>query len=321
MSTPTEIIRTENVSKLYPVERGIFGRVKRWFRALNGVSIKLFKGETLGLIGESGSGKTTLGKIILDIEKPSGGKVLYRGKDLRELKGQDYRRYRVNVQTVFQNPQSSLNPRWQVWEIVTEGLKINGIVKEKRELLERGRELLSLVHLSEETMFKYPHQLSGGQKQRVAIARAIALKPEVIVADEPTSALDVSVQAQIVNLFLELQERFSISYLFISHSIPVVEAVSDRVAVMYRGFIVEEGKTEEVLGKSAHPYTELLLNSLPGKRNKENTEEPVETPEIPDTGCPFYPRCPKRKKECLNFNVELRKITETHRAACILIEP
>lgn len=319
MSTPTEIIRTEQVSKLYPVERGTFGRVKRWFRALNRVSVKLFQGETLGLIGESGSGKTTLGKIILDIEKPSEGKALYRGKDLRELKGEAYRQYRVNVQTVFQNPQSSLNPRWRIWKIVTEGLRINNILKSKEELIERGRELLSLVHLSEETLFKYPHQLSGGQKQRVAIARAIALKPEVIVADEPTSALDVSVQAQIVNLFLELQKKFSISYLFISHSIPVVEAVSDKVAVMYKGYIVEEGKTEEVLGKPVHPYTELLLNSLPGKRIEGKAAELVEASEFAETGCPFYPRCPKRKKECLNFNVELRKITETHRAACILI--
>ena len=317
MNTPTEIIRTEKVSKLYPVERGTFGRVKRWFRALNSVSVKLLQGETLGLIGESGSGKTTLGKIILDIEKPTGGRVLYRGKDVEELKGEEYKRYRVNVQAVFQNPQSSLNPRWQVWKIVTEGLRINRIVKKREELIGKGRELLSLVHLPEEALFKYPHQLSGGQKQRVAIARAIALKPEVIVADEPTSALDVSVQAQIVNLFLELQEKFSISYLFISHSIPVVEAVSDRVAVMYKGYIVEEGKSEEVLNKPAHPYTELLLNSLPG--TGKNFNEIEETTETPETGCPFYPRCPKRKKECLNFNMELREITETHRAACILV--
>ncbi len=317
MSTPTEVIRTENVSKLYPVERGTFGRVKRWFTALKNVSVKLLEGETLGLIGESGSGKTTLGKIILDIEKPAEGRVLYRGTEIEKLKGKEYRRYRVNVQAVFQNPQSSLNPRWQVWRIVTEGLKINGIAVKKEELIERGRELLSLVHLSEETLFKYPHQLSGGQKQRVAIARAIALKPEVIVADEPTSALDVSVQAQIVNLFLELQEKFSISYLFISHSIPVVEAVSDRVAVMYKGHIVEEGKTEEVLREPAHPYTELLLSSLPG--SKKSFPELNETTETPETGCPFYLRCPKRKKECLNFNMELREITETHRAACILV--
>ena len=319
MSTPTEILRTEKVFKLYPLERGFLGRVKRWFRALNGVSIRLFHGETLGVIGESGSGKTTLGKLLLDIEKPTQGRVLYRGRDLKELSKEEYRRYRVNVQAVFQNPQSSLNPRWQVWRIVTEGLKINGIAGKREELIERGRELLSLVHLSEETLFKYPHQLSGGQKQRVAIARAIALKPEVIVADEPTSALDVSVQAQIVNLFLELQDRFSTSYLFISHSIPVVEAVSDRVAVMYRGYIVEEGKTEEVLGRPAHPYTELLLNSLPGAGSEEIFPELNETAETPETGCPFYPRCPKRKKECLSFNVELREITETHRAACILV--
>ncbi len=318
MNTPTEVIRTEKVSKLYPVERGIFGRVKRWFRALNSVSVKLFQGETLGLIGESGSGKTTLGKIILDIEKPTDGRVLYRGRDIEGLNREEYRRYRVNVQAVFQNPQSSLNPRWQVWKIITEGLRINGISKKKEDLIEKGRELLSLVHLSEETLFKYPHQLSGGQKQRVAIGRAIALKPEVIVADEPTSALDVSVQAQVVNLFLELQEKFSTSYLFISHSIPVVEAVSDSVAVMYKGYIVEEGETTEVLTRPAHPYTELLLNSLPGKEGKA-APEVDEVERVPESGCPFYFRCPKRKKECLSFNMELKQITETHRAACILV--
>ncbi len=318
MNTPTEVIRTERVSKLYPVERGTFGRVKRWFRALNSVSIKLFQGETLGLIGESGSGKTTLGKIVLDIEKPTDGRVLYRGKDIEGLNREEYRRYRVNVQAVFQNPQSSLNPRWQVWKIITEGLRINGISKKKEDLIEKGRELLSLVHLSEETLFKYPHQLSGGQKQRVAIGRAVALKPEVIVADEPTSALDVSVQAQIINLFLELQEKFSTSYLFISHSIPVVEAVSDRVAVMYRGYIVEEGETTEVLTRPAHPYTELLLNSLPGKERKA-APGVDEVEGAPESGCPFYFRCPKRRKECLRFNMELKQITETHRAACILV--
>ncbi len=318
MNTPTEVIRTERVSKLYPVERGTFGRVKRWFRALNSVSIKLFQGETLGLIGESGSGKTTLGKIVLDIEKPTDGRVLYRGKDIEGLNREEYRRYRVNVQAVFQNPQSSLNPRWQVWKIITEGLRINGISKKKEDLIEKGRELLSLVHLSEETLFKYPHQLSGGQKQRVAIGRAVALKPEVIVADEPTSALDVSVQAQIINLFLELQEKFSTSYLFISHSIPVVEAVSNRVAVMYRGYIVEEGETTEVLTRPAHPYTELLLNSLPGKERKA-APGVDEVEGAPESGCPFYFRCPKRRKECLRFNMELKQITETHRAACILV--
>ncbi len=318
MNTPTEVIRTEKVSKLYPVERGTFGRVKKWFRALNSVSVKLFQGKTLGLIGESGSGKTTLGKIILDIEKPTDGRVLYRGRDIEGLNREEYRRYRVNVQAVFQNPQSSLNPRWQVWEIVTEGLKINGILRKKEELIERGREILSLVHLPQEVLFKYPHQLSGGQKQRVAIGRAIALKPEVIVADEPTSALDVSVQAQVVNLFLELQEKFSISYLFISHSIPVVEAVSDSVAVMYKGYIVEEGETTEVLTRPAHPYTELLLNSLPGKEGKAAAGVD-EVEGAPKSGCPFYFRCPKRRKECLSFNMELKQITETHRAACILV--
>jgi oligopeptide/dipeptide ABC transporter ATP-binding protein len=311
-STPTEVLKAENVFKLYPVKRDFFGRVKEWFGALNGVSVEIRKGETLGLIGESGSGKSTLGKVLLDIEKPTEGRVLFKGEDISRLEGKEYRNYRVNVQAVFQNPQSSLNPRMRIWEIVTEGLKINKILTKKRDLRERALELLERVGLNSETLDKYPHQLSGGQKQRVAVARAVALNPEVIIADEPTSALDVSVQAQVVNLFLELQRELGMAYLFITHSIPVVKAVSDRIAVMYKGYILEEGRTEDVLEDPKHPYTELLLSSVPGsKRTYPNVEE-LST----NKGCPFYPRCYKRKNECLNYKVELKEI-KNRKVACI----
>ena len=308
------IVKTVKVEKLYPVKRDFFGRVKEFLRALGGVSVEIYPGETLGVIGESGCGKSTLGKIILDIERPTRGDVLFKGKPIRELRGREYKEYRRSVQAVFQNPTNSLNPRMKVWEIVSEGLKINyGLPKE--ELRERAAELLKMVNLPPTTLEKYPHQLSGGQKQRVAIARAVALKPELIVADEPTSALDVSVQAQIVNLFLELQEELSLSYFFISHSLPVVEAVSDRVIVMYKGYVVEEGTAKELFTQAAHPYTKLLISSVPGvKSSFKAVEEEGEVKE----GCPFYPRCPYRKKECLEFNMELRPLTESHKVACTI---
>ncbi len=310
------LIEVREVRKLYPLRRNFLGRVKEWLSALNGVSLSIYPGECLGVIGESGCGKSTLGKVILDLERPQGGKVLFKGREVRKLKGKDYREYRKSVQAVFQNPQSSLNPRMKAWELVVEGLKINYTLS-KGELLSRAGELLRLVNLPLEVLNKYPHQLSGGQKQRIAIARALALKPEVIVADEPTSALDVSVQAQIVNLFLELQEKFNLSYLFISHSLPVVEAISDRVIVMYKGYIVEEGKNEEVFTEFAHPYTKLLISSVPGSSVSFKEAEEREVKET--QGCPFYVRCPYRKRECLSYNMKPFKLSETHKVACLLV--
>ncbi len=312
------LIEVRKVKKLYPVKRDFFGRVKEWFSALNGVSVSIYRKECLGVIGESGCGKSTLGKIILDLERPEEGEVLFKGKELRRLKGKEYKKYRKSVQAVFQNPQSSLNPRMKVWELVVEGVKINYSLP-KGELLSLAEELLSLVNLSPETLNKYPHQLSGGQKQRVAIARALALKPKVIVADEPTSALDVSVQAQIVNLFLELQEKLNLSYFFISHSLPVVEAISDRVIVMYKGYVVEEGKREEIFSQFSHPYTKLLISSVPGSGVDFEEMEGEEVKEL--RGCPFYPRCPYRKKECLNYDMKPFSLSETHKVACLLVAP
>ncbi|ADU96675.1 oligopeptide/dipeptide ABC transporter ATP-binding protein [Thermovibrio ammonificans] len=307
-----EILKAERVYKLFPVKRNLLGRVTRWFPALRKVSVTVEGGKTLGVIGESGCGKSTLGKLLLDLEKPTKGRVLYKGKDIGNLRGREYREYRVNVQAVFQNPQSSLNPRMKVWEIVTEGLKVNYRLQ-KKELLNRARELLTQVGLPEDYAERYPHQLSGGQKQRVAIARAVALQPEVIVADEPTSALDVSVQAQIVNLFLRLQEELGLSYFFISHSIPVVSAISDSVAVMYKGFVVERGSKEQVLCSTAHHYTKLLKESIPPVKG----EIPEPTGEEPEGGCPFYSRCPARRPECLSYDMEPVEVEPGHFVACI----
>ena len=319
-STPTEILRLEGVSKAFPLKKDFFGRVKKLLKAVNNVSLSIKRGETLGVIGESGCGKSTLGKIILDLEKPDRGKVYYKGKDISKLKGKDYREYRINVQAVFQNPQSSLNPRMRIWEIVTEGLRINFKLS-KKDLKERALSLLGEVGLPPSYAESYPHQLSGGQKQRVAIARALALTPELIVADEPTSALDVSVQAQIVNLLMDIQEKKGISYFFISHSLPVVEAVSDRVLVMYKGYVVEEGKTEEVFKETAHPYTELLIESVPElfpKKEKRPFKALDSENEDVKEGCPFYPRCPQRRRECLFYDMKPLSLSETHRVSCIL---
>jgi len=314
------ILEVKEVFKSFPVKKNFFGKVEKVIRALNGVSLSISKRETVGVIGESGCGKSTLGKVILDLEKPDRGKVFYRGKDISNLRKKEYRIYRKNVQAVFQNPQNSLNPRIKIWEIVTEGLKINYRLPQK-ELKEKAEELLSTVGLPSSYLDRYPHQLSGGQKQRVAIARAIALEPELVVADEPTSALDVSVQAQIVNLLMDVQESLGISYLFISHSLPVVEAISDRVIVMYRGYIVEEGTSKEIFSDTGHPYTKVLISSVPipdpERKRKVIKLKDFDSEEV-SRGCPFYSRCPERKEECLFYDMKPFKISKTHRVSCTL---
>ncbi|MEO2083644.1 MAG: oligopeptide/dipeptide ABC transporter ATP-binding protein [Desulfurobacteriaceae bacterium] len=311
-----KLITLEKVYKQFPVKRSLFGKVLECISALSDVSLSVGKGETVGVIGESGCGKSTLGKVILDIEKPDRGRVLYKGKEISELKRKEYKDYRINVQAVFQNPQSSLNPRWQVWKLVTEGLSIN-FRYSKAELKEKAEELLRIVGLPPSFSEKYPHQLSGGQKQRVAVARAIALKPELIVADEPTSALDVSVQAQIVNLMVELQEVLGISYLFISHSLPVVESISDRVIVMYKGFIVEEGTSREVFSETAHPYTELLISSTPLSGRKVSQFPYLGEGHAVFSRCPFYPRCTRRVPECRSYRMQVLQLSETHKVRCV----
>ena len=314
-----KLIETINVTKEFPIRKDWFGRTVEKLVALRDVSVYVKEGETLGVIGESGCGKSTLAKTILDLEKPTKGEIRYLGKNIRFLKGKEYRNYRLNVQAVFQNPQGSLNPRMKGWEIVTEGLKIN-YAYTKEELKEKARELIELVNLPLNALESYPHQLSGGQKQRLAIARAVALKPKLIVADEPTSALDVSVQAQIVNLFLDLQEKFGMSYFFISHSLPTVEAVSDRVIVMYKGYVVEEGRTEDVISSPLHPYTKLLVESTPVPQIGLKKKRVISTDDekVPESGCPFYFRCSYRKKECLSFDMKPMVVENGRKVACLL---
>jgi oligopeptide/dipeptide ABC transporter ATP-binding protein len=312
------ILKAENITKRFPIKRNFLGKPIEFITAVNDVSLKIGEKETVGVIGESGCGKSTLAKIILNLESPDRGNVFFKGKPINKMNKEEYKNYRKNVQAVFQNPQSSLNPRMKIWEIVTEGLKIN--LKLKRdELKKKAIELLELTRLSKNLSEKHPHQLSGGQKQRVAIARALALNPEIIVADEPTSALDVSVQAQIVNLLLDLQDKFGISYLFISHSIPIVESISDYVIVMYKGMILEEGKTNKIFPNPAHPYTKLLVSCIPVIDHRKR--KVIKLPQIEmetSKGCPFYSRCQVKKDICSREIPKLKEIEENHKVACFL---
>ncbi|WP_457599744.1 oligopeptide/dipeptide ABC transporter ATP-binding protein [Hydrogenivirga sp.] len=283
------LLEVRGVSKAYKLKKGIFG--KRLFYALRDVTLSIRRAEILGVVGESGSGKTTLGKVVLRLEEPTSGNVLFSGRDAFGL-GKEYTRY---VSVVFQDPRSSLNPRMKIREIVEEPLVVHG-VEDRRRIVEDS---LRRVQLPLDFLSRKPDDLSGGQRQRVAIARAIVLKPKLIVADEPTASLDVSVQSEILTLFKGLRQE-GIAFMFITHDIRVVEKVADRVAVIYGGMLMELGRKEEVLGNPMHPYTRFLLSNVPvrhpGLRKEEDFEEYEY--EIPSRGCPFAPRCPNYREEC-----------------------
>lgn len=256
-----KLLEIRDLRKYYPIRRGIL-RYEGEVRAVDGVSLSISEGETLGLVGESGCGKTTLGKVIIRLEEPTGGEVLFKGKNIFSFKGDELKQYRREVQMIFQDPQASLDPRMTAGETIGEALLIHGMQDEK-ERLERVKELLVEVGLEEEHASRYPHEFSGGQKQRIGIARALALKPKLIIADEPVSALDVSIRAQIINLLSQLQKEYRVSYLFIAHNMGLIKHVCNRVAVMEAGRIVEEGGVEEVFSAPEHACTRTLLASLP----------------------------------------------------------
>jgi oligopeptide/dipeptide ABC transporter ATP-binding protein len=318
-SEKSKLVEVRNLVKHFPIENS-----DDVVKAVDGVSFDIFSGETLGLVGESGCGKSTVGKCLLRLYEPSSGEVLFEGQNLVGLPNKQMQRLRREMQIIFQDPYASLNPRLSILSTVSEPLKIHGIGS-KTEQRERTGELLGKVGLDPNYMNRYPHEFSGGQRQRIGIARALALNPKLIICDEPVSALDVSVQAQVVNLLQDLQAEFGLTYLFISHGLAVVEHISQRVAVMYLGKIVEIAEGRELYDNPLHPYTKALLSAIPVPNPKQKRERivlkgDVPTPINPPSGCRFRTRCPWAIERCAEVIPELREIKEGHFAACIRVE-
>ena len=318
----TQIMKAKNVKEYFPIRKGIFSTVKDFVKAVDNVNFFIKKGETFGLVGESGCGKTTLGRTLIKLIPPTNGTVYFMGNNLSDISKSELRKLRLHMQIVFQDPSSSLNPRMTVKQIIGEPIKINSKLKNE-EITQKVLLLLKTVGLDEQHMYRFPHEFSGGQKQRIGIARALALNPDFIVLDEPTSALDVSVQAKILNLFKDLQKKFNLTYLFITHDLSVIKYISDRVAVMYAGKIVELSPTKELFKKQLHPYTIALLCCIPipdPKIKKEFIVIKGEVPSLinPPSGCKFHPRCPKRMPKCKEIEPELIEINNEHFVACHL---
>jgi peptide/nickel transport system ATP-binding protein len=322
MSEPAPLLEVRNLKTYFPIKSGVFRRQVGAVRAVDDVSFEVYPGETLGLVGESGCGKTTLGRTIVRLLDPTEGEIIFDGKPIGKLRKRALRPFRRELQMVFQDPYSSLNPRKRVRNIVGAPLKIHK-VGNRSERRRRVRELLEAVGLSPEHANRFPHQFSGGQRQRIGIARALALRPKLIVADEPVSALDVSIQAQIVNLLEELQDEFSLTYVVIAHDLGLVRHVSDRIAVMYLGRIVELSPAEELYTRPIMPYTEALLSAVPvpnpdvaEKRERIPLRGDVGNPANPPSGCPFHPRCRYATEICSRVEPPLVSYGDGHLAAC-----
>ena len=315
------LIEITDLKTWFPVKRGIFSRTVGHVRAVDGVSLTIGRGETLGLVGESGCGKTTLGRTIIGLEKPQKGTIRYKGKSLLGQPRAEMRSLRRYLQIVFQDPLSSLNPKMTILDILTEGLQEFDLIQTSREA--QAIELLREVGLDKEALFRYPHEFSGGQRQRINIARAISLHPEFIVCDEAVSALDVSIQAQIINLLMELKDKYHLSYLFISHDLSVVHHIADRVAVMYLGRLVEQGQASEVVHHPRHPYTRALLAAVPaiGKAHADPhmLQGEAPSPAAPPSGCRFHPRCPHSMPVCRHQDPPLT-IQDDHQVCCHLFK-
>jgi len=319
------LVQVQHLVKHFPViGGGIFAKTIGVVRAVDGVSVTIHQGETLGVVGESGCGKTTLGRCILQLERPTSGRVLFEGQDLASLTEPEWRVVRRKMQVIFQDPYSSLNPRMTVGQILAEPLKVHAIEPDRQGRRQRVAALLTDVGLLPELVHRYPHELSGGQRQRVGIARALAMNPSFIVCDEPVSALDVSIQAQIINLLDALQERLGLTYLFVAHDLSVVRHISDRVAVMYLGKIVELTDWQRLYEEPLHPYTKALLSAVPiPDPEVEAHREPiiltgeVPSPLNPPSGCVFHPRCPMAIADCQAMVPELREIRPGHWVSCI----
>jgi len=321
MSEP--LLKVKSLKKYFPVRGGILSRTVSWVRAVDGVDFDIERGETLGVVGESGCGKTTVGRTILRLVEPTGGEVLFEGRDIVKLSEREMRKLRKDMQIVFQDPYWSLNPRMMVKDIVAEPLETHlKLGKKGRD--ERVIELLELAGLGSEAAWKYPHEFSGGQKQRIGIARALATNPKFLVLDEPTSMLDVSVQAHIINLIRELQEKLKLTYLFISHNLSVIQHLSDRIAVMYLGKLVEVGGVNDIFERTLHPYTQALLEAIPVpdpdvRKGEVVLEGGVPSPESPPSGCRFHTRCLHVSSVCREKEPTSIDSGRRHLVACHLV--
>lgn len=316
-----KLLEVKNLKKYFPIKTGVFRKTVAHVKAVDEISFYIKEGETLGLVGESGCGKSTTGFTILRLEEATGGEVYFEDKDILSLNKKDLREVRKEMQIIFQDPYASLNPRMTVAEIVGEPLDIHKLVKNKKQRSEKIKELLDSVGLTLEQMNRYPHEFSGGQRQRIGVARALAVEPKLIIADEPVSALDVSIQAQVINLLQDLQEKYGLTYLFIAHDLSVVKHISDRVAVMYLGKIVEMADKKDLYNNTLHPYTQSLLSAVPipnpeYRKKRIILEGDVPSPVNPPSGCHFHPRCPKVMDICRQVEPEFKDYGNNHYAAC-----
>lgn len=320
MSTP--LLQIKDLTKEFPIKGGLFSRQVASVKAVQGVSFEIKQGETLGLVGESGCGKSTLGRCIIRLIEPTSGEIHFQGKNITDTKGEELRALRRQMQIIFQDPYASLNPRMTVGSIIAEPLIIHSLFDSKKDRTDRVKQLLETVGLRPEHINRYPHEFSGGQRQRIGIARALAVDPKFIVCDEPVSALDVSIQAQVINLLMDLQQKLGLTYLFIAHDLKVVEHISTRVAVMYLGKVVEIAPSDELYLHPQHPYTRALMSAIPvpDPRRKDQRiilHGDVPSPINPPAGCHFHPRCPDMIDECKKTCPSLRGTRPSHDTACI----
>ncbi len=321
----SSLLRVENLVKHFPIQGGFLGREIASVKAVQGVSFEIKKGETLGLVGESGCGKSTLGRCLIRLIDPTSGKIYFKDQDITTLAGSELRALRRELQIIFQDPFSSLNPRMTIGSVIEEPLIIHKLFNSSKDRLDRVHQLLETVGLRKEHFQRYPHEFSGGQRQRIGIARALAVEPQLIVCDEPVSALDVSIQAQVINLMKDLQQKFGLTYIFIAHDLKVVEHVSDRVAVMYLGKIVEMARSKEMYLYPQHPYTKALLSAIPVPDPRRKNDQriiltgDVPSPVSPPSGCNFHPRCPLAIEDCKRIVPPLEEKRPDHPAACIRV--